>query len=149
MNCAYSIPLMLNLSDQKFRCSQESRVQYLLGQAHRIDRKLNKLTECKPAAYIEKVFSTYEARFNSGKTGRKVIENEIGKMGKLRSSIKRWGEKVLQETGTGKEWNEVDDIQKRIQNIISHLEEILCEAMVDPIALIEAHHSHSLAYQKQ
>jgi hypothetical protein len=59
------------------------------------------------------------------------------------------GEKVLQETGTGKESNEVDDIQKRIQNIISHLEEILCEAMVDPIALIEAHHSHSLAYQKQ
>jgi hypothetical protein len=39
-------------------------------------------------------------------------ENEIMKMGKLQRSIKRWGPKVLQEIGTGKEWNEVEDIQR-------------------------------------
>jgi hypothetical protein len=142
----YSFSVKMNLAHQNVRCSQESRVQYLLSRAHRIDRKMNALTECEPA-YIEKVYSTYEARFNSGKAGRKILENEIKKMGKLQRSIKRCGERVLQETGMGKEWNEVDDIQKRVQIIISYLEDMLCEAMVDPKGLIEAHRSYSLAYQ--
>jgi len=150
-SCTYSssVSLTLKIANGNCRRSQESQVEYFLRRAHRNDRKLNKLTKGKPAAYIEKVYSTYEARFNSGKTGRKVIENEIRKMAKLRRSIKRWGEKVLQVTGTGKEWNDVEDIQRRVQVIISHLEEMLCEEMVDPKGLIEAHHSHSLAYQKQ
>ena len=46
---------------------------------HCIDCTLNKLTWHKPAEYIEKVYYTFEAWFNSGKTGRKIIENEIRK----------------------------------------------------------------------
>jgi hypothetical protein len=54
----------------------------------------------------------------------------------------------LQETGLGKEWNEVENIKRQIQVIISHLEEILCKVMVEK-GLIEAHQSHSLTYQQQ
>jgi hypothetical protein len=100
-------------------------------------------------AYIEKVYSTYEAQFNKGKTSRKIIEIEIEKMGKLQHSVKRWGEKVLQAAGTGDEWNEVENIRRRVHEVVTYLEEMLCEALLDPKALIEAHHSHNLGYQKQ
>lgn len=99
--------------------------------------------------YIENIYSAYEAYFNGGGNGTKIFDDEIIKVSKLQRSVSRWGEKVLQEAGVGEEWNEVESIRTQVQVVISHLEDMLCEAMTDPKGLIDAHCSHSLRYQRQ
>jgi hypothetical protein len=108
---------------------------------------LKKLTKGEPITYIEKIYSAYETQFNNGVTNKKIFDKAIAKMGKLQCLVKRWGDEVLQEAGVADEWNEVEDIRRRVCTVISYLEEMLCEVMVDPKGLIVAHHSHCLSYQ--
>ena len=69
-------------------------------------------------------------------------------MQKLECSIKRWGNKVLQEAGIGDEWNRIEGTQRQVYRVVSYLEEMLCEVMLDPKELVEAHRSYNLSYQK-
>jgi hypothetical protein len=134
------------MSNGTFR---HSLLNHYLWRARRVYHKLDKITGGKPTTYIEDVYLACEAYFNNGETGTKILDEEIIKMQKLQDGIRRYAQKVLQEAGAGKEWNEVNDIQTQVNVIISYLEEMLCEAMVDPKALIEAHCTHSLSYQRQ
>jgi len=132
----------------KCRCSHTSRLDHFLNCIRRIDREFDELTGRKPTEYIEEVYSIYEAQVNEGKSGRNILETEISKLGKLQQSIERWGAEVLQLAGVGNEWNEVEGVKRRVRIVVAHLEEILCEAMVDPQGLVESHRSHNLGYQQ-
>jgi len=104
----------------------------------------------KPAVYIERVYSVYEAHFNGDKPfGTKILDDELAKLYPLQNAIDKWVAKVLQEAGIGQELNEVENIRRQVSEVVSYLEELLCEAMLDPKGLIDAHHSRTLRYQRQ
>jgi hypothetical protein len=115
--------------------------------AARVEKRFNHLIGGNPHKYIHDVYNTYESRVLQGENNMEILEGPIPALSRFQTVVDQCAADVLQEHGVGREWDEVNDIRKSIHFVIAALEEMTCEALVDPNELLAAYRTCNFSFQ--
>lgn len=92
----------------------------------------------------------YKCKLDSGEGAQQeVLDQALTRLNEYQRKFQRCGDVILQTTGVGLEYNCVEGRLERVREVVKYAEEMLCEAMEDPMNLVLAHTTGSLSYQSQ
>lgn len=101
------------------------------------------------STYLESVYRRFASQLVAGwRKPQEVLEQAIARLTKIQQELEQCSAAVLQEAGVGVELIAIDGEVKWVRRVQQHLEEMLCEAMIDPNELIAAHNTNQLTYQR-
>lgn len=119
------------------------RVAYWLERLDRAHIKFNLTVNPSAALYLETVARKFMATHE-----KDDIYKEIVTVNKIRTAIHQYEGKILQEAGVGPELVKAQTLSTKVTEVISWLEELLCQAMVD-VHLFKNKYRHcQFMYQK-
>jgi hypothetical protein len=121
------------------------RLAFFLQETQSAEQAFQALIQGSQTTYIENVFITYTRHLHTDDNPLSVIEGAITQMDRIRERLDLCVNGILQEDGVGEGLASAERISREVRTVVRHLEEILCEAMVD--TLLVAHASHRLACQ--
>jgi len=105
------------------------------------------ITTHSAVPYIDRLFVAYKSRYQEGFKDLSVFKDAMTELDHIRDTVVVRADKALQCGGVGREFLELDRACGRIRSVIQFIEEICCEAMVDPRVLFDMHAHRRLAYQ--
>ena len=105
--------------------TSEFRVAFCLERSKSIHSRLTKICEPDEITYLEKICATFVEEHN-----KEDLEFQISKLDKLQASIYKYQEEVLSLSGMGSAYENIDKIARAIRNVLGHLEDILCAALL-------------------
>ena len=114
--------------------------------ADRVLRQFDTLTHGSSTNYIKQTMAAYERELAQSGDGVAVIDHAINRMSALAKRLVVCSDQALQDDGVGPEFRRIDQMASPIRKMIASLEEICCQALSDPQALLVAYHSGSLMY---
>ena len=97
--------------------------------------------------FIDRLFVTYRSQYQEGFNNLSIFEDAMAELDHIRGSVVVHMDQVLQHGGVGREFLELNRSCERVRSVIQYIEEMCCEAMVDPKGLIDMHDHRRLAYQ--
>jgi len=100
---------------------------------------------CKPdeTSYLDKICTTFAKENN-----KEAIELHISKLDKLQASIYRYQDEILLLLGVGDAHQNVNKVAQTIRNVLGHLEDILCAALIGADEVKKMWEAGKFAYQE-
>lgn len=120
-----------------------SKLKYWTSQVHDVSVRFAKLTGGSTVAYVD---ATLFAFLHN--TDKDDIRDCIVATSKMRKSVRRYQDEILQLAGVGLEWNKATEVEAQVSEAVVWLEELLCFAMLSSADLESAYNSRSLMYQR-
>ena len=108
----------------------------------RICRRLNRTTEGAPRDYVERICSSFLDNLD-----KDLIYEKVVRLGRLQKSAYRHENEVYTLVGVEKEYQTAREVAKKVNVVLSWVEEILCYAMVDAEEVRERYVAKTFMYQ--
>ena len=108
----------------------------------RICRRLNRTTEGAPRDYVERICSSFLDNLD-----KDLIYEKVVRLGRLQKSAYRHENEVYTLVGVEKEYQTAREVAKKVNVVLSWVEEILCYAMVDAEEVREHYVAKMFMYQ--
>ncbi|KAG6810052.1 hypothetical protein H0H92_013547 [Tricholoma furcatifolium] len=118
-------------------------LEYYVVRVERLAAKLTNIIGSSPYDYFESCVVQY-----IDNTASDVIPNVIPRIRRLESKVMKYSPEVLKRAGYGMEWTRVQEVAKRISDVLYCLHELVSctsSAMQD---VVDAHAKKGLMYQR-
>jgi hypothetical protein len=115
--------------------------------AQKVNNEFTALTQGSPIAYIDSVYLSFERHIEHGHEDIEILKTALNTVAGFQDTLENCADTVLQVSGVGQDWNLVNDIYKPVKYVIRVLQEMMCEAMLDPNELLAAYRTCSLSFQ--
>ncbi|KAF9490828.1 hypothetical protein BDN71DRAFT_1510917 [Pleurotus eryngii] len=131
------------VESRSFQLTQLSRLregashdtQTFIRLGHRTTRKLARFINYSPSAFAQSTYTKYIKAYTSGTNDIALIETLLEQLVKWKKHLDKCGEEVLQERGVGRELQTINSACGLAGEAIEYLQEILGDAMSNPIAM--------------
>ncbi|KAF7437491.1 hypothetical protein PC9H_004332 [Pleurotus ostreatus] len=127
--------------------SHDADVSQTISLAYCTARKLSSFINHSPAAFANSTFIKYVKVYETGTNDIGIIKAPLERLQKWQRRLDKCGEVVLEECGMGRELQMINGAGKMAGTAIEYLEELLCDAMLDPVAMQAAYKRHRYNYQ--
>jgi hypothetical protein len=117
--------------------------------AQKVKKKFTALTQGSPIAYIDSVYIAFERHIEQGHDDLEILKTAMTTVADCQDTLLSCAAAVLQDSGVGQDWNSVNDIYQPVKFVISVLQEMMCEAMLDSNDLLAAYRTFSLSFQRK
>ena len=97
--------------------------------------------------YLDSLCERFTSQLAAKQQPHEVLEEALAKLDDIEHALQRSDAVVLQEAGIGPEFSTVHSELTRVCRLRQHVEEMLCEAMLNPDDLTTAHRKKQLSYQ--
>ena len=115
--------------------------------AQKVKNEFTALTQGLPLTYIDSVYLSYEKHVEQGYNNIEILKTALTTVAEFRDTLESCAATVLQVSGVGQDWHLVHDIYQSVKYVISVLQEMMCDAMLDPNELLAAYRACSLSFQ--
>ncbi|KAJ2914614.1 hypothetical protein MD484_g5798, partial [Candolleomyces efflorescens] len=130
---------------------QDYRVEAALGQARTLPKELSNITAGSSRAFFDRVCESHfsDLAFHGRKATLEVLRSHLAKFQAIADKLRPWQRTVWEEKGCSKEWKEMEEIRRDIEQHISWMSEIEVFADVLPKDLPDEYEKQGLEYQRQ
>ena len=124
-----------------------------MGRVQKVSAQFKKALSGKtPPEYLSHVFLGFEARYtsrhdNATTEAKDYIMQEELIFSKILKCLENYHGMVLNIAGVGEDWRQVEEVKLEVRRVIRWLDNLLCDAMVDPQDLVVRYHARELDFQ--
>ena len=101
-----------------------------------------------PVDFANTVCQTFLENKGNTDGANQVINDHLANLGKIRKSLSKYQDQILQVYGCASEYQEGDAIGRRLAQVIDWLEEILMLALLDADLVQARYRARNFSFQK-
>lgn len=122
--------------------------RYWLDRVRAIPSRVRRYIKSTPVEFTNAVCQTFMENKGSTDGANHIITDHLANLGKIRKSLSKYQDQVLQVYGCAAEYQEGDAIGQRLVRLIDWLEEVLMLVLLDPELVQARYRARNFAFQK-